>query len=425
MFRKDKKIRLVIFIVFIIGFFFILSCAEKSRRVNLNEAVQKQDVNTLVMVIKNPKTPMDRNNAARALAKIRGADAVEPLIALLKDEDKYVRAAAAEALGGIGDVRAVRPLLYAAKYPALRFPRPEIVAIQKIGNPAVDILIEELNNEDPEIRRWSAVALNWIGDGRAVDPIISALKKETDPQAQEAMLDRLLAWKVPKVAEDPRMLDVCILLLGAQNPKVRERAAKLIMDSPDSKAEAGRTDAHIVLLNSDNAEMKLQAAKSLMQSDDPKAKAVRAQAATILEGETFITEKTIYDQFGRPDYVTLYNTEGNEVSEKRFKFHTFNDRLISKEILSYRLDSRVTTELEYDNYGRKLNPKFICLDRKGNIVRKDGRAVFVDYFQAQQKQDTRLGYKPFTQIKSFSETKIYPCQNCSSVTGITECVYVW
>jgi HEAT repeat protein len=422
MFGKDKRIRLIIFIF---GFFFILSCAEKSKRVNLNEAVQKQDVNTLVMVIKNPKTPMDRNNAIRALARIRGENAVEPLIALLKDENTYVRSAAAEALGEIGDVRAVRPLLFAARYPALRLTRPEIVAIQKIGNPAVDILIGELNNEDPVIRRWSAVALNWIGDGRAVDPIISALKKETDPQAQESMLDRLLAWKVPKVAEDPRMVDVCIALLGAENPKVRERAAKLILDSPDSKAEAARPDAQIVLLNSDNSELRLQAAKSLMQSDDPKAKAVQEQAATILEAEAYIAEKIIYDQFGRPDYVTLYNTDGKAVAEKRFKFHTFNDRLISKEILSYTLERRVTTEADYDNYGRKLNPKFICLDRKGNIVRKGGQAVFVDYFKAQQKQDSKFSYKPFTRIISFSETKIYPCQNCSSVTGIKECAYVW
>ena len=48
--------------------------------------------------------------AADALANIGASQSVTPLIALLKDPDQDVRFAAAAALGKIGDVKAVSPL---------------------------------------------------------------------------------------------------------------------------------------------------------------------------------------------------------------------------------------------------------------------------------------------------------------------------
>jgi len=52
-----------------------------------------------------------------------GTLAVDPLIAALKDEDRGIRQAAAEVLGGIGDPRVVEPLIAALKY-AIREARP-------------------------------------------------------------------------------------------------------------------------------------------------------------------------------------------------------------------------------------------------------------------------------------------------------------
>ena len=56
-----------------------------------------------------------RKFAAKALFKIGDARAVEPLIVALKDSDIDVRCAAAEALGKIGDARAVEPLIGALR----------------------------------------------------------------------------------------------------------------------------------------------------------------------------------------------------------------------------------------------------------------------------------------------------------------------
>jgi len=51
-----------------------------------------------------------RMGVAEALAKI-GEPAVEPLINAIKDEDKYVRSFVAIALANIKDERAVKPLI--------------------------------------------------------------------------------------------------------------------------------------------------------------------------------------------------------------------------------------------------------------------------------------------------------------------------
>ena len=84
--------------------------------------------------------------AAAALVRI-GSPAVEPLITVLKDDEQYVRAAAAIALGQIVDVRAAEPL------------------------------ITVLKDKDYRVREAAAIALGQIGDVRAVEPLIAALKE--------------------------------------------------------------------------------------------------------------------------------------------------------------------------------------------------------------------------------------------------------
>ena len=422
MFSENKKI---MYIMFLFGFFFILSCAAKEKRVDLAEAVGKQDIDTIVSVIKNPKKPWYRGEASRYLGKIRGHTAVEPLIGLLKDENRDVRWGAAEALGEIGDTRAVKPLLAALKYKAKRWPRPALEAIHKIGTSAVEILLEELKNVDPEIRKYTVDALSLIGDRRTVDPIIETLQSETDQEAKISMVNRVIKWKSPKLSDDPRMLDVYISLLDSNRVKTREQAARLILDLKDSKAVKRQLDALIILLNSDNSEWRLQAAKSLSKYAGPKTKKIKEQVEKILKEETFIEEAVLYDQFGRPTNIAIRNSDGEVVAYKKYEFHKFNDMLIRKEVITDRSNHKVIVEIDYDNYGRKLNPRLICLDREGNIVRKNNRAVLVNYFNPQQKQNTRHYYRLGTKIKSTSFTKIYPCKNCSEQTGIEACQYVW
>ena len=64
----------------------------------------------LVKDLRNSATYPTRRTAAEALGQLGDARAVEPLTAALGDRNGAVRKAAAEALGQLGDARAVEPL---------------------------------------------------------------------------------------------------------------------------------------------------------------------------------------------------------------------------------------------------------------------------------------------------------------------------
>lgn len=98
-----------------------------------------------------------------------GEPAVEPLIEVLKDENAVVRAEAASVLGMIGDPRAVEPLINTLgdEYARLH----AAVSLGKIGESAVASLIGVVSDEDAIVRALTAHALGEIGDPRAVDPL--------------------------------------------------------------------------------------------------------------------------------------------------------------------------------------------------------------------------------------------------------------
>ncbi len=115
--------------------------------------------------------PTIRRCAVAALGAM-SASSVEPLMAALNDADEGVREAAAAALKEIG-APAVGPLVAALNHPnaAMRERAFEILA--EIGKPAVDLLVAGLS----ERVQWAAVdLLGKVGDERAVEPLIAALR---------------------------------------------------------------------------------------------------------------------------------------------------------------------------------------------------------------------------------------------------------
>jgi HEAT repeat protein len=106
---------------------------------------------------------------------------VEGLIKTLrnKGEDWQVRAIAAATLGNIGDAKAVDPLIEALKDADDDVRERAAEALGKIGDAkAVDPLIEALKDASGEVRWRAARALVEIGDAKAVDPLIEALHDE-------------------------------------------------------------------------------------------------------------------------------------------------------------------------------------------------------------------------------------------------------
>ena len=161
-----------------------------------------------------------REAASDALGTLGDKRAVKSLVGALGDEYWPVRRAAAEALGKLGDTRAVEPLLAAleaevthragaavpVRFGHTDFPglpdswmvRREIaIALGKLGDTrAVGALAGLLRDDRSWVRRYAAEALGQLGDARAVDPLRGALTDgDSSVRASAAAaLDRL-SWR--------------------------------------------------------------------------------------------------------------------------------------------------------------------------------------------------------------------------------------
>lgn len=195
-----------------------------------------------------------RNKAAWALVETENALAVPVLIEALKDEHEEVRWVAAAGLHGFGGTKAIEPLIEALKdkYELVR--KIAIAALAKIGEPAVPglinalkemdlgedaeentisvlryigkpavhALIEYLKGEKAEVQGMCFWALGEMGDPEAVPVLIEALEDEDpdarrdlavdalgkigDVRAVEPLIERLgdkdVQWDIPEALGD-------------------------------------------------------------------------------------------------------------------------------------------------------------------------------------------------------------------------------
>ena len=169
-----------------------------------------------------------------ALGEIGNALAIEPLIKVLNSDgavagDEYVRWDAAEALGKIGDARAVEPLIRALEGGN----GSAAGALREIGKPAVEQLIDALENENKDVRWDAAIALGDIGDERAVGPLIKALG---DDDRTVRMYAAVATGRVHRFGargalgkiSDARAVEPLIALLEDEDKWVRDAAKEAL-----------------------------------------------------------------------------------------------------------------------------------------------------------------------------------------------------
>lgn len=151
-----------------------------------------------------------------------GAPAVVPLIAALKDKYWRVRRGAIDALGKIGDVLAVEPLIAALCEDKDDYVRWDAAwALKKIGSPAIEPLIATLRDADEDVRGPAAWALGEIGDVRAVEPLIAALRDREGTVRRHAA-DAL--WRIG----DVRAFDSLKIALQDEDEGVRNAATNAL-----------------------------------------------------------------------------------------------------------------------------------------------------------------------------------------------------
>ncbi|MGD0098249.1 MAG: HEAT repeat domain-containing protein [Terracidiphilus sp.] len=109
---------------------------------------------------------------------------------MLSDSNLNVSAAAAEALGKIGDTRSIGPLIEASKDRREGVEDP--IALGRFGSQAVSPLVRALESPDVKVRRGAAEALSEITDPLAIEPLINAMEVSTSTagwQASHALID--------------------------------------------------------------------------------------------------------------------------------------------------------------------------------------------------------------------------------------------
>jgi len=174
-----------------------------------------------------------RASQCRWIARIR-TDGRVKITFKDKDTNEYsvVRGRATRALGDIGDRRAVEPLIAALKD---KDPHVRHEAAIGLGGPAiedarvVESLIASLNDEFWRVRAAAAARLGGTRDPRVFEPLIAALD-DGHPNV------RIRATRALEKIKDPKAVEQLIASLTDDNQAVRGGAAVALGELKDSRA---------------------------------------------------------------------------------------------------------------------------------------------------------------------------------------------
>jgi hypothetical protein len=173
-------------------------------RPNVKKMEVEGDIDGLIKALGYQKDALVRIEAAYALHRIGGTRAVEPLIALLKDDDKIVRQSVAKVLGEIGDPRAVEPLIAALK---------------------------DFGKRSDWVRRRVVLALGNIGDDRAVEPLVNVALRDFNWDV------RLQAVRALGMIGDTNVVELLIAKLQDKDEHIRKAVSELLgkIGGPDAE----------------------------------------------------------------------------------------------------------------------------------------------------------------------------------------------
>ena len=174
-----------------------------------------------------PKTDAEQIRFFIALGEIKrlasfGAEAVKPLIELLRQGTNDKKIAAVNVLGEIGDPAALKPLQNLLRDPDPLVRSAAVYALERAGyREAAPSLIPILKDAARNVRLAAALALGSLGDASAVEPLIKLLN-DTDWEIRRAALESL------GKRGDPRAFPSVAKHLDDTDQEVREVAANTV-----------------------------------------------------------------------------------------------------------------------------------------------------------------------------------------------------
>jgi len=307
-----------------------LEIAQKSIKL-LELRPDKSDPKPLVEAIKS-NYPEIRIFAAKELVKIKDPSVIGVLIDATADKQEDVRIEVIQTLGEIGDERAVKPLVYALGDESLVVREKGASALGKLGRPeAEDALISALNsNTNLSIVCAIIEALGQIGDTRAVEPLIAflnhkeakirectaaSLGKLRDTRAVESLIAALndeqerVRWyaadSLGKIG-DPVCVDSLIKLLSDTNARVRESAVTALGQIGNQQA----IESLIKALQDADKRVAEQAAESLVNIKNMNFEVMDTVANTFYTNKDYKSAEAVLER-----QITEYSKQP-ELQEK-------------------------------------------------------------------------------------------------------------
>jgi HEAT repeat protein len=225
---------------------------------SIEKMKSKKNIEGLIKALSCQKDSLERDKAARALGEIGDPQAIESLIAALKDEDVNVIEAAAEALGMIGkpaleplftalmdddsrvreavakalgktDKRAVNQFVAALKNKNVYVHGPAAKALIFYLKFSFEQLLAFLKDEDSDVRQHAALALGAHHDPRAIEPLLAAALNDKNVFVYLAAGEAL--GNIGKPALEP-----LLIAIKDEDSDVRRRAASLLGKLSDPRA---------------------------------------------------------------------------------------------------------------------------------------------------------------------------------------------
>jgi HEAT repeat protein len=147
----------------------------------LGQIGDSRAVEPLLAILNDKKDFHVQHAVACALERLGDARAVEPLITLLKDNNNDLRKAAARTLGMLKDKRAVEPLLRLLDDKEKSVREVTSYALGQIGDSrAVESLITVFKNKDNEgyLKEAAACALGMLGDAHGIKWIVEESSRD-------------------------------------------------------------------------------------------------------------------------------------------------------------------------------------------------------------------------------------------------------
>ncbi|WP_300608660.1 HEAT repeat domain-containing protein [Methanohalophilus sp.] len=170
-----------------------------------------------------------RSDAVKGLVDI-GEPAVGSLIQALENDNPDIRENSALALGKIGDKRAIEPLVYLIEDNDVNVRGAAEIALVDIGEESIDMLVAYAKNQDnvEYERRLAVIFLIEYGE-KAVPSLIQVLSDN-----ESFVLHRDVRYALSEIGEPA--VGPLIELLESDDPDVKSRAIQTLGDIGDERA---------------------------------------------------------------------------------------------------------------------------------------------------------------------------------------------